>query len=269
MKPAVRHDPRRILSLLSELSGVPVAVLCSRTQRRDVALVRAAAAHLLITDNRMSRIETGRLIGRSDQTVSDLVSRARSALASGGRVSELMRRTREALVAPTEPADVVAPTELVDVPEPKVTVYRLPYLSRWRRVAGLTRQELAHRTGLASETVARLENGRFARLESIRGLVAVLLVAPSVLVGDPAADATLGIRVRQCSDCGVLRPLRAFVRIKASRNGFYGRCRVCRARRARERYRTDTRERERQKYRVRRTRARRAERNLRKAPVPP
>ena len=260
MKPAVRHDPRRILSLLSELSGVPVALLCSRTQRRDVALVRAAAAHLLVTDNRMSRIETGRLIGRSDQTVSDLVSRARSALASGGRVSDLMRRTLEALVAPTE---------LVDVPEPKVTVYRLPYLSRWRRVAGLTRQQLAHRTGLASETVARLENGRFARLESIRGLVAVLLVAPSVLVGDPAADATLGIRVRQCSDCGVLRPLRAFVRIKASRNGFYGRCRVCRARRARERYRTDTRERERQKYRVRRTRARRAERNLRKAPVPP
>ncbi len=260
MKPAVRHDPRRILSLLSELSGVPVALLCSRTQRRDVALGRAAAAHLLITDNRMSRIETGRLIGRSDQTVSDLVSRARSALASGGRVSDLMRRTLEALVAPTE---------LVDVPEPKVTVYRLPYLSRWRRVAGLTRQQLAHRTGLASETVARLENGRFARLESIRGLVAVLLVAPSVLVGDPAADATLGIRVRQCSDCGVLRPLRAFVRIKASRNGFYGRCRVCRARRARERYRTDTRERERQKYRVRRTRARRAERNLRKAPVPP
>jgi hypothetical protein len=39
-----------------------------------------------------------------------------------------------------------------------------------------------------------------------------------------------------CVDCGLAKPLTGFVRIKACHQGWYGRCRVCRNRRARERY---------------------------------
>src|SRR5215467_2672216 len=41
---------------------------------------------------------------------------------------------------------------------------------------------------------------------------------------------------RACTDCGLTLPLRAFVRIRSRPHGYYGRCRACRARRARERY---------------------------------
>jgi len=57
---------------------------------------------------------------------------------------------------------------------------------------------------------------------------------------------------RACTDCGLTLPLRAFVRIRSRPHGYYGRCRACRARRARERYQTDPSEREAQKARVRR-----------------
>jgi hypothetical protein len=41
---------------------------------------------------------------------------------------------------------------------------------------------------------------------------------------------------RTCTDCGQRKGLEAFVPIKATRTGHYGRCRECRNRRARERY---------------------------------
>ena len=42
--------------------------------------------------------------------------------------------------------------------------------------------------------------------------------------------------VLTCTDCAQTRPLAQFVRIRQSREAYYGRCRICRARRARERY---------------------------------
>ena len=62
---------------------------------------------------------------------------------------------------------------------------------------------------------------------------------------------------RTCTDCGKHKPIAEFVRIKACKAGWYGRCRACRARRARERYRANPQEREVQKARVRRNRQRR------------
>ncbi len=62
---------------------------------------------------------------------------------------------------------------------------------------------------------------------------------------------------RTCTECGQTLPLQALVRIQSRRNAVYGRCRVCRARRARERYQNDPAEREAQKATVRRNRARR------------
>lgn len=44
--------------------------------------------------------------------------------------------------------------------------------------------------------------------------------------------------MRRCTDCGLLKPLddEHFLPIKACRRGWYGRCRECRNRCARERY---------------------------------
>ena len=61
---------------------------------------------------------------------------------------------------------------------------------------------------------------------------------------------------RTCSDCGETKPIEDYTRIMAS-HGWYGRCRVCRARRARERYWASEIEREKQKARVRRNRKKR------------
>ena len=62
---------------------------------------------------------------------------------------------------------------------------------------------------------------------------------------------------RTCTDCKLTKAIAEFLPIKACRQGWYGRCRVCRARRARERYQADPTEREKQKARVRRNALRR------------
>jgi hypothetical protein len=62
---------------------------------------------------------------------------------------------------------------------------------------------------------------------------------------------------RACTDCGLTKGIGEFVPIKQCKQGWYGRCRACRAKRARERYETDPFERELQKARVKRNRLRR------------
>ena len=63
--------------------------------------------------------------------------------------------------------------------------------------------------------------------------------------------------VRTCTDCSLVKATAEFTPIKACKQGWYGRCRDCRAKRARERYQADPLERELQKARVRRNRERR------------
>ena len=112
----------------------------------------------------------------------------------------------------------------------------LPRLRKWRTVAGLTQQQLVSRAGLARETLIRIENQqRGARPGTIRRLADALLVAPSMLTGSSDLDPSLGERLRTCTDCGAVRPCRAFLRI-ARTPYVYGRCRICRSRRKKERY---------------------------------
>jgi hypothetical protein len=61
--------------------------------------------------------------------------------------------------------------------------------------------------------------------------------------------------LRTCTDCKLTKPLTEYTPI-AHKQGWYGRCRVCRARRARERYRSDPVWREKQKARAARNRHR-------------
>ena len=41
---------------------------------------------------------------------------------------------------------------------------------------------------------------------------------------------------RICTECGQTKPLSGFLRIKATKAGYYGRCRMCRNAKARARY---------------------------------
>jgi DNA-binding XRE family transcriptional regulator len=148
-------------------------------------------------------------------------------------------------------------------------------LAKRRMEAGLTQAQLAKRAGVARETVIRIETlQRPARLAVRRALAQALEIGldrlmeephPVVRPGQPAdnlpTDTTRHFgRVatdRQCTDCMKLKPRSAFVPI-AGTHRVYGRCRVCRARRARERYQTDPQERMRQMERVRRNRTKNA-----------
>jgi hypothetical protein len=51
-----------------------------------------------------------------------------------------------------------------------------------------------------------------------------------------AREAQKAEGVLTCKECGETKPLDSFVRIRQSRAAYYGRCRGCRARRAREQY---------------------------------
>jgi transcriptional regulator with XRE-family HTH domain len=83
----------------------------------------------------------------------------------------------------------------------------------------MDRGTLAHRTGLARETLIRIERQqRDARSATTQRLAEVLLVAPSMLTGSSDLDASIDEPVRACTDCGALRPARAFLPIAGTRN---------------------------------------------------
>ena len=113
---------------------------------------------------------------------------------------------------------------------------RLPGLRHWRAQAGLTQEQLASRAGVARETLIRIEHQqRGATPETIWRLAPMLLVAPSMLTGASDLDASIDEPLRTCTDCGALRPSRAFQPI-AGTSYVYSRCRLCRSRRKRQRY---------------------------------
>ncbi len=150
----------------------------------------------------------------------------------------------------------------------------LPRLRACRAAAGLKQNELARRAGISAESVCRFEKlRRAAGIRTIHTLAQVLGVPPGALLSSPSEPeirppkpATKVTRrsptERTCTDCGKTKPIEEFVPIRACKQGWYGRCRVCRAKRARERYQTDPQARERDKLRVRRTRERKRLRQL-------
>jgi transcriptional regulator with XRE-family HTH domain len=117
-------------------------------------------------------------------------------------------------------------------------------VAHWRKVRRMTQAQLADRIGVARETISRCETGRPVHAAVVRRIADALLVAPSSLIGCSDLDAAETV-YRTCTDCGGRRPRHGFVRVKGTPY-VYLRCRMCRARRARERYRTDPGERERQ-----------------------
>ena len=112
-------------------------------------------------------------------------------------------------------------------------------LEHWRNLDGFSRVQLAQRSGLSAAAILRLEQRRPGQPESIRRLADARLVAPSMLINHTDLDDLVDEPLRTCTECHGLRPLRAFVKIRATVSGYYGRCRVCRARRERARYQSD------------------------------
>jgi transcriptional regulator with XRE-family HTH domain len=188
-----------------------------------------------------------------------LVARlTRASLADRGRISPdiLLRLERDRLASTAEierlaTALGIAPDMLLagpPAPDPSQTVHRTPanrwtmhYVAQWRKVRRLTQAQLAERVGVARETIARCETGRPVHAAVVRRIADALLVAPSSLIGCSDLDASDTV-YRTCTDCSALRPRHGFVRAKGTPY-VYLRCRLCRARRARERYRTDSDER--------------------------
>lgn len=144
-----------------------------------------------------------------------------------------------------------------------VVSFPLPGLRKYRRAAHMKQYELAQRVGLRPETICRLEKQRQAAgVDSVRAIARELGVSPEHLTSgvDPvlaSREARRALRrrgERQCTECGEVKPIAAYVPIKNTLTGVYGRCRACRSRRARERYQSDAAERGAQKAHVRRNR---------------
>jgi transcriptional regulator with XRE-family HTH domain len=253
------HSPHQVLTIVSALSGIPLDALQSPSQVRKLGPVRAAAAHLLRVDSGLEVKQVGPLLGRSDQTICELSRNARKALDHGGVIAELIKQAKQVLDAsepsfrpasaePARPARVRPPSAPRAVP--------VPQLARWRVRTGLTQPELARRSGVARETIARLEHGRAARRDVILRLADALVLAQSQLTGGTALDPLTGKEYLRCKSCPALRPARIFVQVKGTPY-FYLRCRLCRAKRARERYHAEPAERAAQLRRVQRNRLRR------------
>jgi len=148
-----------------------------------------------------------------------------------------------------------------------LTSILLPGLRFCRRKARLTQVELARRVGLRPETLSRIEKQcQAAGLTSAQRLADELGVSLQELtIGGEFVEQTsvkgkaarLPPTERVCRDCHLLKPIEAYTPIKATKTGHYGRCRVCRNKRARERYHADPEERQRQIARARRNQLRR------------
>src|SRR5262245_28529534 len=75
--------------------------------------------------------------------------------------------------------------------------------------------------------------------DQVRGVLLVINGGRVDLRRSPKRKARPLRLERTCTDCQQNLPLQAFVYIRSTNNGYYGRCRVCRAGRARERYQAD------------------------------
>ena len=180
----------RVVAAVAELAGITSEVLRGPTQVRLVGRARTAAAYLLRTDCGMTRAATAEHVGRSDQTVSDLTSKACASLANEGPVAGLIRHARRLLeidVQEPEPdlASVIGEVQIgksIALPKPRP----IPTLRDWRIAARLTQKELASNANIARESLIRLENGRPATGGVWQRLADALHVTPGALLEAPS-----------------------------------------------------------------------------------
>ena len=146
----LRPGPDRVLLVVAELTGVPVAALLSPARTRPVSHARKLAMYLLRAEAGLSHAEVGRLVGRGSATVitltrdvaEDVHGAARSEIE---RARAILRKGRAIAEAQTRRAS------------PRSLGGYLVGLTAVREAAGLNKKELAQRAGLSRETVNRIE----------------------------------------------------------------------------------------------------------------
>jgi DNA-binding XRE family transcriptional regulator len=171
-------NPDEILSYVAVLGGVTVDDLCGPSRSRRLIDARAAALYLLRTDAGLTPDEAGEKLGRSGSTVRDLARRAKQQVQRGqGDLYSIVNRVRRGLHSPFYDG------ALANAPEWSRVSRRILYaLADQRRAAGLTQPELAAKSGIARETIGRLERcHRPAQPSTVRALAAALGVVPSAL----------------------------------------------------------------------------------------
>jgi len=172
----LRPGPDRVLSVVADLTGVPVATLLGPARTRPVSHARKPAMYLLRTEAGLSHAEVGRLVGRGSATVITL-TRDVAENVHGVARSEI-ERARAILREGRATAEI--PTRRVS---PRSLGGYLVGLAAVREAAGLNKKELAQRAGLTRETVSRIETlKRPAEPGTVRALAAALEVEPVVLV---------------------------------------------------------------------------------------
>jgi hypothetical protein len=168
------------------------------------------------------------LPGRSDQTVFELSGKARWAMVTGGTIAELIEQTTLVLEATaqqpastpgTEPECRDSGFEHVTLGEGRVR--RAPVGMRACTGCGLFKplEAFAPRNGIkyrektcteCRESTGKPKNTRHPKRQQ-------------------ATE-------RTCTECGLTKPIDAFLHIPSTKAGFFGRCRACRNARARKRY---------------------------------
>ena len=171
----LRPRPDRVLSVVAELTGVPVAAFLGPARTRPVSRARKLAMYLLRTEAGLSHAEVGRLVGRGSATVITLTREVAGDVRDVTRAE--LERTRAILREGRATAEVQTRR-----PSPRPLGGYLVGLTAVRE-AGLSKKELAQRAGLSRETVSRIETlKRPAEPATVRGLAAALGIEPIVLV---------------------------------------------------------------------------------------
>jgi transcriptional regulator with XRE-family HTH domain len=183
---SVHASGERVIEVVAKLAGLEARVLGTRSWRRSVANARTAAAYLLRQNCKLSRVQAGQYVSRSDQTISDLTTRARRALQTGGPVAELITASAEALQISSARSSILArdaASPNAGTPLENSTPQRLSSLRSWRISRGLTQAEVASRASIARETLIRLEHGRPATPRVAERLSVALNVHSELLSG--------------------------------------------------------------------------------------
>ena len=95
-----------------------------------------------------------------------------------------MSRVKRAVQQPVHSRATPAP-DTIGRQVPRATVAAVPGLLHWRVERAMTQAELAEKSGIDRTTIARLERGASAKMETIRRLADALDVEPGQLLRPP------------------------------------------------------------------------------------
>jgi DNA-binding XRE family transcriptional regulator len=192
---AIRPTPDRVLRTIAEASRLSIETVVGPGRGRAVACARAVAAYLLCNDAGLSQKETARIIHRKSARVVQLTRSVAQVADSTDPQAELLARARRLLRNGISTGKDYPP-----LPHGTGDANLVPGLLPARLASGLTQPQLAARTGIARETLSRLERlRRRARPETVRALANTLEVSLSSLT-TPTAELGVALRSARRAD---------------------------------------------------------------------